>query len=71
MKMEINGQRSFRKKSRHIHIKYFFIKDILKREDIEIIHCSTERMITDYYAKPFHGSLFKKLRDILMGLTPF
>ena len=28
-------------------------------------------MITDYYTKPLQGSLFKKMRDILMGLTPF
>jgi hypothetical protein len=28
-------------------------------------------MIADYYTKPLQGSLFKKLRDIIMGLSPF
>ena len=28
-------------------------------------------MIADYYTKPLQGSLFKKMRDILMGLAPF
>ena len=48
-----------------------FIKDILKREDIELIHCSTKQMVADYYIKPLHGSLFKNMRDILMVLISF
>ena len=71
MKMESNGLRSCGEKSRHIHIRYFFIKDILKRENIELVHCSTERMIADYYTKPLQGSLFRKMRDIIMGLIAF
>ena len=71
MRMESNGRKSCGEKSRHINIRYFFIKDVLKREGIELIHCPTERMIADYYTKPLQGSLFKKMRDILMGLAPF
>ena len=71
IKMESNGRKSCGEKSRHINIRYFFIKDVLKREGIELIHCSTERMIADYFTKPLQGSLFKKMRDILMGLAPF
>ena len=48
-----------------------FIKDILKRENIELIHFPTERMVADYYTKPLQGALFRKFRDILMGLAPF
>ena len=44
---------------------------MLKRENIELIHYPTERMITDYYTKPLHGSLFRKMREILMDVTPF
>ena len=71
MKMESNGIRSAGDKSRHINIRFFFIKDILKREGIELLHCPTERMIADYYTKPLQGALFKKMRDIVMGLAPF
>ena len=28
-------------------------------------------MIADYFTKPLQGSLFKKMRDIIMGLTAF
>ena len=71
MRMESNGRKSAGNKSRHINIRYFFIKDVLQREGIELKHCPTERMIADFYTKPLQGSLFRKLRDILMGLTPF
>ena len=71
MKMESSGLSSGGKKSRHIHIIYLFIKDILERKDIELLHCPMEMMITDYYTKPLQGSLLKKMRDILMGTTAF
>ena len=58
-------------KSRHMHIRFLLIKDILKMENIEVKHCPTERMIEDYYTKPLQSSLSKKMRDILMELAPF
>ena len=71
MKLESNGKKSARDKSRHINIRYFFITDVLKRETIELLHCPTERMIADYFTKPLQGALFKKMRDIIMGLSAF
>ena len=71
MKIDKNGRKSCGDKSRHINIRYFFIKDILEKENIELKHCPTERMIADYFTKPLQGKLFRKLRDIIMGLSPF
>ena len=34
MRMESNGRKSAGDKSRHINIRYFFIKDVLQREGI-------------------------------------
>ena len=31
----------------------------------------TERMIADYLTKPLQGSLFQKIRDIIMGVISF
>ena len=50
--------------------KIFFIKDILIRENIELIHCSTERMIVDFYTKSLQGSPLRKIRDIIIDLAP-
>ena len=69
--LEKNGCRSFGEKSRHINIRYFFIKDVLRREKITITHCPTEHMIADYFTKPLLGNLFTSLRNIVMGITPY
>jgi hypothetical protein len=67
MKIEKNGRKSCGQKSRHIDIRYFFIKDVLKRENITLAHCPTENMLADFYTKPLQGSLFRKMRDYIMG----
>ena len=69
MKFEKNGRNSCGKQSRHIYIRYFWIKDRLDKERIEVIHCPTDIMVADFFTKPLQGALFKKLRDIIMGIT--
>jgi len=67
MKLAMNGKSSSSGRTRHVHIRYFFTKDTLKREDIEMVHCPTEEMIADYYTKPLQGKQFMKLRSVIMG----
>ena len=69
--LEKNGRNSCGEKSRHINIRYFFIKDVLKRERITVTHCPTEQMIADYFTKPLQGNLFTTLRDTIMGIIPY
>ena len=38
MKIEKNGRRLCGEKSRHIHMTYFFIKNVLIKEGIELTH---------------------------------
>ena len=70
IKMLKNGRASTSSKSRHIHIRYFFTKDILERNDIEVQYCATNQMIADYYTKPLQGKQFYTLRDLIMGAKP-
>ena len=67
MKLAMNGRKSAGQKSRHINIRYFFIKDRLKSENIQIVYCPTEQMLADFFTKPLQGALFKKLREVIMG----
>ena len=67
IKLEKNGRTSAGPKSRHINIRYFFIKDRVKAEGIEIRHCQTLRMLADFFTKPLQGALFYKLRDVILG----
>jgi hypothetical protein len=67
MKLEMNGRASCGQKSRHIDIRYFFMKDRIKSEKINIVYCPTEQMLADFFTKPLQGSLFEKFKKVLMG----
>jgi hypothetical protein len=54
-------------KTRHIDIRYFYIKDRIASEGIDIVYCPTEEMLADFFTKPLQGSLFKKIREVIMG----
>ena len=59
--LERNGCRSSSKRTKHIQIHYFFIKDKVDAGNIEIKYCPTEDMCGDYFTKPVQGNLFNKL----------
>ena len=69
IRMEKNGKQSCGEKSRHINIRYFFIKDILQRENIEVAYCPTEEMVADFYTKPLQGMKFRKFCEFIMGVS--
>ena len=62
-----NGTASTSERSRHINIRYFFIKDVIIREGIDIEYCPTEAMIADFYTKALQGKLYRIMRDFIMG----
>ena len=68
--LECNGRASSSKRTKHIQIRYFFIKDKVDAGDIEIKYCPTEDMRGDYFTKPVQGNLFTKLRSLLMNIDP-
>ena len=67
MKLEVNGRNSCTGNSRHIDIRYFFVKDRVSKGEVKIEYCPTEIMLADFFTKPAQGSLFKFFRDIIMG----
>ena len=67
IKLEKNGRASAGKRSRHMNIRYFFVKDQLEREHITVRHCPTLAMLADFFTKPLQGSLFRKFRDVVLG----
>jgi hypothetical protein len=67
MKLEKNGRMSAGQKSRHIHIRYFWIKDRTEGNDIAIRHCPTLAMLADFFTKPLQGNLFRRFRDVILG----
>ena len=67
-KLIINGIRSCGSGSRHIDIRYFWMKNRLDTHNIVVEYCPTEEMLADFYIKPLQGALFRKFRDVIMGL---
>lgn len=55
-----NGKSSCGNKSRHTHIRYFFTKDEIGRENMEVKHCPTESMVADFHTKPLQGKNYYK-----------
>ena len=54
-------------RTRHINIRYFFVKDRIAKGEIEVQYCPTKLMIADCLTKPVQGQLFLELRDLLLG----
>ena len=67
IRLEKNGRSSAGKKSRHIDIRYFFIKDRIRSDGINVRHCPTEQMLADFLTKPLQGNLFRKFQRVLLG----
>jgi hypothetical protein len=67
IKIEKNGKKSSGQKTKHMDNRYFWIKDRLQSEGIEVKYCPTEKMLADFFTKPLQGSLFRKFRDIVLG----
>jgi hypothetical protein len=67
IKLETNGRRSAGPMSRHIDIRYFWIKDRTEQAGIKIRHCPTLQMLGDFFTKPLQGNLFRKFRDVVLG----
>jgi hypothetical protein len=67
MKLENNGKLSSGKRTRHFEIKYFYITDLISRNEVTIKFCPTDVMLGDYMTKPIVGVKFAKFRKQLMG----
>jgi hypothetical protein len=63
-----NGRASSGRRTRHIDIRYFFVTDRVKRGELRIEYCPTGDMVADFFTKPLQGSLFRKLRALILNL---
>ena len=52
-------------RSKHIDVKYHFLRDLAKDEVINLIFCRSEDQVVDIFTKPLKTPLFHKLRELL------
>ena len=67
--LEMNGRKSSTNNTKHINVRYYFIKDWVETGDIVIKHCPKEEMLGDHFTKPLQGALFRKFRVEIMDIT--
>ena len=65
-----NGRNSCTGNSRHIHIRFFFVKDRIDKKEVKIEYCPSLSMLADFFTKPLQGQLFLKFKRVLMGHAP-
>ena len=68
--LERNGRRSSGKRTRHINNRYFMITDRIAQKEMRVEYCNTTQMVGDLFTKPLQGSLFRRLRDIVLNVQP-
>ena len=52
-------------RSKHIDVRFHFLRELTKDGIIELIHCSTKEQLSDIMTKPLKLETFEKLRDKL------
>jgi hypothetical protein len=62
-----NGKLSSGKRTKHLDIRYFYVKDLIERGIIKVEHCMSDNMIADFFTKPLQGKRFQILRDIILN----
>jgi hypothetical protein len=61
--------RSTNNRTRHISIRYFFVKDRIESKDIRVTYTGTDEMMADFLSKPLQGHAFEKHRNSIMNIT--
>ena len=68
MLLERNGRASSSKRTRHILLRYYFVKEHVDSGDIQVQYCPTKEMWGDFFTKPTQGHLFLVQRDHVMNI---
>ena len=59
--------RSTSERTRHINVRYFFIKDKVESRELTIEYLPTEEMVADLLTKPLQGALFTRFRKAMLN----
>ena len=66
--LEKNGKASSSQRTKHINIRYFFIKDQVDKGNMKIEFLGTKDMIADFFSKPLTGKKFIEFRNQIMNI---
>ena len=52
IRLEVNGKKSFSKRSRHVRIHYLYVKDLVEKDLVRIKFYPTNKILAHFFAKP-------------------
>ena len=55
-------------RSKHIDIKYHFVREQINKGAFKVTYCPTDRMIADCLTKPLADEKFSNTRDNVLGV---
>ena len=67
MLLACNGQQSSGKATRHIDVRYYFVKDQIDKKLMRLEYCPADLMVADMLTKPLQGTQFHHLRARLLN----
>jgi hypothetical protein len=70
MLLETAGKQSSSKRTKHIRVRYFFIKDRVSNGNITLKHCLTGEMLADHFTKPLQGGTISKIQSVNTRYSP-
>ncbi|KAG7558344.1 hypothetical protein ISN45_Aa05g000130 [Arabidopsis thaliana x Arabidopsis arenosa] len=50
-------------KSKHIRVRYHFLRELTKEGVVKLVYCSTEEQLADIMTKPLKMASFQKIRE--------
>ena len=56
-----------RQRSKHIDIKYHFLREVVRNRKVEIHYCPTAKMVADMFTKPATRVKLTKFKTFLFG----
>ena len=64
-----SGKKSSGKRTKHISIRYFFVNGRINKGEVSVAWCPTDNMTGDFFTKPNQGDLFRRFRDLILGVV--
>jgi hypothetical protein len=66
--LEKNRRASSSKRTKHINVRYFFIKNLIASGEITVEHCSATEILVDHFTETLQGKMFRKFRAEIQGI---
>jgi hypothetical protein len=59
----ISNNPIFHGKTKHFKLKYYFLREVQKNKELQLIYCKTEDQLADMLTKPLSKTRFETLRN--------